>query len=133
MVLAAAIVDTRAIAPLAIIGGGWLVAGLLAIAMDRHVVREISLNDNVLCLASAAKRIEIDASNVTQIGYSRRDLARAETLKIKVSGMGTIKASPRLNGLADLLLELRRLNPGLQVQNVTSGIELPLGLPTDRR
>jgi len=111
MLVGAATAHDTASIPLLVIGGWWLLGGLLAIWQVRQQVHEIVIHGDSVEFRSTAKRVTIPAVEIVEVGSSRR----GGYLRFRTRSNGVIKVAPRLHGLFDFLIELRRLNPQVKV------------------
>ena len=118
MLLLAAGAHDAASVPLLVIGGAWLVMGIAGIAAGQRYAREIVLDGSGVHFISPRNQVDVSAGDIIEIGHAAWDLNRMGTLSVRTSTHGTIKTAPRLTGLIDLLVELRRLNPSITYRNV---------------
>jgi hypothetical protein len=118
MVLGAALAHDAASVPLLVIGGGWLAIGLAALIINPRYVRDIVIDGSRVHFISPRAQVDIDAADIIEIGHARLDINRMGTLSVRTATHGTIKAVPRLIGLIDVLVELRRLNPQITYRNM---------------
>jgi hypothetical protein len=118
MLLGAALAHESASIPLVVIGGAWLAMGAGWLISTRRTAREIVIDGNVVRFISPRAHVDVDAADIVEIGYPRADINRMGTLSVRTSTHGTIKAVPRLTGLMDVLVELRRLNPNVSFRNM---------------
>jgi hypothetical protein len=102
-----------ALLPLFLFGAAWIAVGV-AIAWQGWLVREIVVTGGVARFISASACIEVAAADIIVIGHSHP----MAPLAIETSSDGTIKAVPRLDGLIEVVAELRRSNPALLVDNI---------------
>jgi len=118
MLLGAALAHESASIPLLVIGGAWLAMGVGWLISTRRAAREIVIDGNVVRFISPRGHVDVDADDIVEIGYPRTDINRMGMLSVRTSTHGTIKAVPRLIGLMDVLVELRRLNPHVSFRNM---------------
>jgi hypothetical protein len=118
MLIGAALAHDAASVPLLVIGGAWLGMGLASLIINPRYVREIVFDGSRMRFISPRAQVDIDAADIIEIGHPRRDINRMGTLSVRTSTHGTIKAVPRLIGLVDVLVELRRLNPQVTYRNM---------------
>jgi hypothetical protein len=101
---------------LVVIGGGWLVTGLLGARRYRNTAREIWLKgQDVTFLFPRSAPVTIPASEVIEFRYARLDPSRLTPMRVRTARSGTVQVVPRMSGLLDMLVELRRLNPQLKL------------------
>jgi hypothetical protein len=118
MLVGAAIADNSASIPLVIIGGAWLLMGLLGFRQNRRMASEIQLTGGGLLTFSFPKeRISLPVSEVVEIRPSRGDINRFAPILVKDVNGHVVRLVPRLQGLVELLLELRHQNPSIRVGN----------------
>src|SRR5262245_66677208 len=113
MLLGAALAHDGASVPLLVIGGGWLAMVVCALIINPRYAREIVIDGKVIRFISPRAQVDVDATDIIEVGYPRGDMNRMGVLSVRTSTHGTIRAVPRLIGLTDVLVELRRLNPSV--------------------
>ena len=118
MLVVAAAAHKSTWTPLLVIGPWWIMVGLIGVWLNRRWVREIVVAAGVARFTSASARIEVPAAEITRISHAWFDVNRMGTLTVKTASNGTIKAAGRLDGLPQVLRELRRSNPSLVVRNL---------------
>jgi hypothetical protein len=104
--------------PLLVIGGGWLLGGLLSIWQSSRTVQEIILNCDSVEFRSRAKRLTIPATEIVEVNRPWWDTGHMAYLRFRTRSDGNIKAVPRFEGFLDFLVELRRLNPEVKVNTL---------------
>jgi hypothetical protein len=118
MLLVAAVAHSSASVPLLVIGGLWTLAGGAGARQNRRLVREIVVSQGVARFISQSGAIEVPAASITEIRHGRFDPNRMGPLTVQTASNGKIRTSPRLVGLFDVLVELRRSNPALVIRNL---------------
>jgi hypothetical protein len=118
MIAGAAVSLNSASVPLLLIGSGWILIGMIFVWQRRRLVTEIVVTAGVARLISASAYIDVPAADITEIGHARFDVNRMGTLTVKTTSNGRIRAVPRLEGLLEVLIELRRSNPALLCRNL---------------
>lgn len=116
MLAVAAVAHDSASLPLVIIGGAWLVMGLLGSRQWRNTAREIRLNgQDATFLFPGSPPVTIPASEIIEFRYARLDVNRLVPMRVRTARSGTFRVAPRMSGLLNMLVELRRLNPQLKL------------------
>lgn len=118
MIAGAAVSLNSASVPLLLIGSGWILVGMIYVWQGRRWVTEIVVTAGVARLISASAHIDVPAADITEISHARFDVNRMGTLTVKTTSHGRIRAAPRLEGLLEVLTELRRSNPALLCRNL---------------
>jgi hypothetical protein len=118
MLVVAAVAHSSASVPLLVIGGLWTLAGGGGAWQNRRLVREIVVSQGVARFISQSGAIEVPAASITEIRHGRFDPNRMGPLTVQTVSNGKIRTSPRLVGLFDVLVELRRSNPALVIRNL---------------
>lgn len=118
MLTGAAIAHNAASIPLVVIGGAWLVFGVLGLRQGRRLAREVQLSDaGVLTFLFPRERISLQVSEVAEIRPSRGDMNRFAPILVRDVNGNVVRMVPRLQGLVELLVEVRRLNPAIRLGN----------------
>lgn len=115
MLIGAAIAHDTASIALLVIGGGWTVMGAAGAAQRRRVFRSAEFVNGVLTFSSASDELRVPVEDILEIRRSRGDVNRLSPLQVRTRSHGTIRLSPRLDGLIELLVELRTANPALRI------------------
>lgn len=118
MLLGAAVAHDSASIPLLVIGGAWTVMGAAGAAQRRRVFTSAQFENGVLTLVSPSEEARVAADDILEIRRSRGDINRFSPLQVRTRSHGTMRLSPRLNGLIELLVDLRAANPGMRVGNL---------------
>lgn len=118
MLIGAAAAHEMASIPLLVIGGVWFLTGLAGIRQSRRQASEIILDGGSVEFRSAIRSLTIPAEDIIEISRSRFDFNHMGALRFKTRSNGVIKAAPRLQGIFDFLVELRRINPEMKVGNL---------------
>lgn len=118
MLAVAAATRSSTTVPLLLIGPWWIMVGAIGVLQARRFVREIVVAAGVARFISASACIEVPATDITKIGHGWFDVNRMGTLTVRTASNGTIKAMGRLDGLSQVVVELRRSSPALQVRNI---------------
>jgi hypothetical protein len=118
MIAGAAVSRSSASVPLLVIGAGWTLVGVIFIQQGRRLVTEIVVSAGAATLTSASASIDVPAADITEIGHARFDVNRMGPLTVKTTSNGRIRAVPRLEGLPEVVIELRRSNPALLCRNL---------------
>ena len=105
-------------APLAIIGLIWVVAGGTLVWQGRHFVKEIAVTGATVQFVSASGTTSVLASDVAEVRRSRFDQGRMGTITFRTASGEKLRAVPRFDGLFDVLVAVRQVNPGLLVSRV---------------
>ena len=118
MLVGAAIAHNAASIPLVVIGGAWLLMGLLGLRQGRRMASEVQLTGSGLLTFSFPKeRISVPVSEVVEIRPSRGDINRFAPILVRDVNGNVVRIVPRLQGLVELLLELRHQNPSIRMGN----------------
>jgi hypothetical protein len=104
--------------PLAIIGLIWVVAGGSFVWQGRRFVKEIAVTGATVQFVSASGVTSVLASDVAEVRRSRFDQGRMGTITFRTASGEKLRAVPRLDGLFDVLVAVRQVNPGLLVSRV---------------
>ncbi len=118
MLLIAALARDSASIPLLVMGTGWTVIGLDSMRRTHRTFRAVRFEDGVVTFISPGRSMSIPAAEIIEVRRARGDLNRFMPLKAVTSNNGTLAVSPRLNGLIELLVELRKANPALRVDHL---------------
>jgi len=118
MLMGAAVAHRSASIPLLAIGGGWLIIGLLGLRQGRRTARKVQLSEGVLSFTFPRhKTAVVPLSDVSLIRPGRGDINRMSQIVVEKKSGNIIRVAPRMQGLFDLLVEVRRLNPDIQIGN----------------
>jgi hypothetical protein len=118
MIAGAAAALNSASVPLLLIGSWWILVSVVFVRQGRRLVTEIVVSAGAARLISASASIDVPAADITEIGHARFDVNRMGVLTVKTTSNGRIRAVPRLEGLPEVLIELRRSNPALLCRNL---------------
>jgi hypothetical protein len=112
LTVAPAVHDASSV-PLLVIGTGWLAFGGVWLVIGQRYARVIVIDGHRVAFISPRAQVVVDARDIAEIGYGALDPRRMATLYVRTSSHGTIRVVPRLTGLIDVLIELRRINPAV--------------------
>ena len=115
MLLIAAIAHNSASIPLLIIGSGWLAIGLFGFRQRRRMATEVQLAGGVLSFTFPNQTQSMPVAEVVEIRPSRGDINRFAPILVKNVNGDVVRLTPRLGGLIELLVEVRRLNPDVRL------------------
>jgi hypothetical protein len=118
LLLLAALAHDGASIPLLIIGGGWFILGILALGRRRTTVDEVRLGEGHVTFVFRNRRVEMPVSEITEIRRARFDTSFMAPLEVSTEAHERIRLNSHLDGLLDLLLHFRQLNPRL----ITKGL-----------
>jgi hypothetical protein len=120
MLMSAALAHGSASVPLLIFGSWWTVISLAGMKSARRTFRAVRLDGEMVTFISPARVLTIPAAEIVEIRHAWGDPSRRSTsgLKVITSCHGTLRISPRLEGMIDLLVQLRTANPALRVDNL---------------
>jgi len=118
MLFGAIVAHDAASIPLLVIGGFWLLGGVLSIWQGSQSAQEIILDGDSVEFRSPAKRLTIPATAIVEVSAPWWDTGHMGYLRFRTRTNGNIKAVPRLEGFFDFLVELRRLNPEMKVKTL---------------
>jgi len=118
MLVAAAIAHRTASIPLIIIGAWWCACGLIAIRQYRRTAREVQLSGNVVTFVFANRSQSVPVGEIDEIRRARGDLSHWMPIQVRTIGGGLVRLPPRMIGLIDLLMNLRRLNPAIRIGDI---------------
>lgn len=91
------------------------VAGLL---QRRRWASQIDVHGDDVTFRRKSGSVTVKASQIESISRPRWDVSRTTWLSFTTTTNGNIKASAHIDGLFDLLFELRRQNPGLRLERI---------------
>ncbi len=114
LALAAVVHDAASIA-LLIIGGWWALVGVFALIQGRSTAREVRLEQGVVPFVLASKNVVVPATEIEEFRRSRGDLNHFMPIRVRTAHDGVAKVAPRLCGLFQFLIELRRFNPMVEI------------------
>jgi hypothetical protein len=114
MLVGAAIAHGSASIPLLVIGGAWFLLGLAGIGQARGQVREIVVDGAHVVFRYRSRNVVIPAQEITGIGWAWWDPNHMSSLRFRTHSRGVIKAPPRMQGLLELLIALRHVNPDVK-------------------
>jgi hypothetical protein len=114
LALAAVVHDAASIA-LLIIGGWWALVGVFALIQGRSTAREVRLEQGVVTFVLASKNVVVPATEIEEFRRSRGDLSHFMPIRVRTAHDGVVKVAPRLCGLFQFLVELRRFNPMVEI------------------
>ena len=118
MIFGAAIARSAASIPLLVIGGAWLLMGFLGLRQGRRMASEVQLTDaGLLTFSFPKERTSLPVSEVAEIRPSRGDINRFAPILVRDVNGNVVRLVPRLQGLVELLVELRHQNPSIRVGN----------------
>jgi hypothetical protein len=117
MLIGAAIAHSATSIPLLVFGGIWFLLGLAGIGQARRQVREIVVDGAHVVFRYQARNVVIPAREIAEIGWAWWDPNHMAFLRFRTLSRGVIKAPPRMRGLLDFLMELRRINPDVKVSD----------------
>ena len=118
MLALAALVHHGATIPLLVIGTAWTLIGLAGMRSSRRTYRAVRLDGGIVTFSSPSRVLTIPAAEIIEVRRARGDINRFAPLKVTTSSNGTLALSPRLNGLIELLVELRIANPALRIDHL---------------
>jgi hypothetical protein len=104
--------------PLAIIGLLWIATGGIFVWQGRRFVKEIAVTGATVQFFSASGTTSVLASDVAEVRRSRFDQGRMGTITFLTASGEKLRAMPRFDGLFDVLVAVRQVNPGLVVSRV---------------
>jgi hypothetical protein len=87
---------------------------LMALLVHLNQARTVRLQGDSVVFASR-KMMSVPVSDITEIRRRRADFNRMGPVFFVTSTHGTVRASPRLRGLIELVVEIRRANPGIKL------------------
>ena len=115
MAMLAALAHDSASIPLLVIGGLWAVMGLGGLAMNRRTFRAVRLESGMVSFMSPGRALTMPVAEILEVRRARGDINRFSPLRVITRSHGTLAISPRLDGLIELLVELRAANPALRI------------------
>jgi hypothetical protein len=115
MLTLAALAHDSASIPLLVIGALWTVMGLGGLRMNRRTFRAVRLESGIVTFLSPGRAVTIPVAEILEVRRARGDVNRFSPLRVITRGHGTLAMSPRLDGLIELLVELRSANPALRI------------------
>jgi len=118
MLIAAAVAHNAASVPLVVIGGGWLLFGLVALVNGRQVASRIEVKDDAIIFVSQGQQTTVAAAEILAVTRPRYDLNHWGWLNVRTAHNGTIKIASRQRDLVELLVDLKVANPRLQTTRI---------------
>jgi len=118
MVTAAAVAHNGASVPLALIGGGWLLFGLIALVKGRQVASRIEVKDDAVTFVAQGRQTTVAATEILAITRPRHDTNHWGWINVRTTHDGTIKIASRQRDLVELLVDLKAANPRLQTTRI---------------
>jgi hypothetical protein len=118
MLLLAAAIHRTASIPLLIIGGWWIVFGSLALFQGRQTARELHLQHDVVTFVFSKKEMKVPVHAILEMRRTWGDINRFMPIKVRTTQGERLKVVPRMTGLFEFAVELRRLNPTVDMGNL---------------
>jgi len=115
MLLGAAIARDSSSIPLLALGGIWTATGLGSLWMDRRTAKAVRLESRTVTFISPGLTLTIPVAEIIEVRRARGDINRLSPLKVTTRNHGRLAISPRLDGLSELLVQLRTANPSLRI------------------
>ena len=115
MLLGAAIARDSSSIPLLALGGIWTATGLGSLWMDRRTAKAVRLESGMVTFMSPGRTLTIPVAEIIEVRRTRGDINRLSSLKVTTRNHGRLAISPRLDGLSELLVQLRTANPSLRI------------------
>src|SRR5439155_25925258 len=84
-------------------------------SVPEHGPRDLAQGPRHNVPVPAVVPVTIPASEVIEFRYARLDPSRLMPMRVRTARSGTVQVVPRMSGLLDMLVELRRLNPQLKL------------------
>jgi len=81
----------------------------------RSTAREVRLEQGVVTFVLASKNVVVPATEIEEFRRSRGDLSHFMPIRVRTAHDGVVKVAPRLCGLFQFLIELRRFNPMVEI------------------
>jgi hypothetical protein len=114
MLILAAVIHDDASVPLLIIGAAWALMGCFGIRQGRRMAQSVRLVSGVLMFTFPRKTLSLDVAEVAEIRPTRGDINRFAPILVRSERGDVVRLVPRLQGLIELLAEVRRLNPAIK-------------------
>jgi hypothetical protein len=102
--------------PLLVIGLAWAGIGTVNWLASMRLACELRLESGQVFFRRPAGEVPVPAAEILVVRYPRLDPNRMRCLLFKTAAHGTIKAAPRMDGLAGFLAALREQNPRLDIR-----------------
>jgi len=118
MLVVAAVAHDSASIPIAGIGGAWFLAGVAGLRKRRSLVREVQLDGDRVTFARLNGEVTVPAVEIVEVRRPRYDPGNVAPLEMRTRSNGSIRVPAPLEGLLDLLVELRLQNPSLDTTRV---------------
>jgi hypothetical protein len=113
LAVAAAAHDSASI-PIAVIGGGWLLCGIGGLYQRRTMVQAVQVQSGrVTFRFLTGETLTVPATAIVEVRRGRFDPNRFGPLRIRTKGGPSLRLPGEIQGLLDLLVQLRLLNPDL--------------------
>jgi hypothetical protein len=110
---AAAVHDDVSIAP-ALIGGSWLLMGLLGTRQNRRTVRRMTFDGMSVRFSLIDGDHDVALADIREFRWPRYDLNRFGPMRA-VTVDGTYLIAPRCRGLIDFFVALKAANPAIKL------------------
>ena len=118
ILVAGAVADgARSIALIAT-GALWLVAGSVGWAHRRRMALTVELDGDQLTFDLRERALVVPVRAISEIRRPGYDVNRLDCLLVSTATDGTIRVSPRLDRLADMVAELKIRNPAIRITRV---------------
>jgi hypothetical protein len=112
LVVAAITRDSNSI-PLLVIGTGWIVIGLAALWWRPRVAHEVCIESGRIIFVFPRTELTVPVGDLVRIRRAWGDLNHWLWFRFETRSHGSVRVAARLEGLIELLAEIRRLNPGV--------------------
>lgn len=116
LIAAAAVHNLMTSPALIIFGLIWGGGGVLGARLYKRTILEIVLDGDRIKFSSEVASFTIPAGDITKVSRPWADPQRMGHLYIRARSRGVIRTAPRMHGLDDLVIQLRRVNPEIKLK-----------------
>lgn len=104
--------------PLLFMGSAWLVIGCLGIRQYRACAQQVSVDGTTVTFSGPQPPVVVSIADVVEVRRAWGDVNRVSPLTIVMANHAPIRIAPRMRGLFDLFVDLRRVNPDVRLPDV---------------
>jgi hypothetical protein len=118
MLAIAGIVSSTSSVPLLAIGLAWIVIGLLGLRANRACAQQVSIDGLLVTFFGPRMHVVVPMADVVEIRRSRGDINRLAPLTVVFSNRVPVHIAPRILGLIELFVTMRRFNPDVRLPEI---------------
>lgn len=101
--------------PLLSIGSVWLLIGGLGFRQYRGCAQQVSIDGNTVTFSGPRSPVVVSMADVVEVRRAWGDVNRVSPLIIVIANRAPIRIAPRMRGLFELFVDLRRVNPDVRL------------------